>query len=122
MVAQCQDSTNWPCSGLQDGLGSLSGRLETDRDRLIAPGIFEPMAAIGRQQNGHAEFPCGRDKGVCLIAEFAGEHNQPALIQNSPTRRHTHTGTGTLSLGLTSISEANWPRAGSAQQYQGSVR
>ncbi len=61
---------------LHDRVSSHFRRFERHGDGLIAPGIFELMAAIGDVNKLHGELVCGILKTARLIAEFRGEEQQ----------------------------------------------
>jgi len=97
-------------------------------DGLVAPGIFELMAAIGNVNKLDAQPARGVFKAAGLVAQLRGEkHN--ALGCGSRFVRTERQGLATQtndSVGgkdsLALANEANWSRVGSAQQYQGSFK
>lgn len=97
-------------------------------DGLVAPRIFELMAAIRDVNQLHAQLARSIFKTARLVTQFRGE-KQKALGRVirfvNWGRQGLSTQTKDSVCGKVSLARAkgtNWSRVGSAQQYQGSFK
>src|SRR2546429_2526741 len=104
---------------------SFLGRLEVRGNGLIAPGIFQFVAAIGDVNELDAQFARRFLKAPRLVAQFRREEQQAfgGVIGCRGHRLSVQTNDSVCGKDcFASASRTNWSCVGSAQQYQGSLR
>ena len=76
-VAESKNSADlFSSHGFHDRICGSVRRIETNGDRLIAPGIFEPVATVGQVGELNAELLRCRLKTPRLIAKFYGKEQE----------------------------------------------
>src|SRR2546426_6754467 len=89
--------------------------------RLVVPGVFELMTAIGGEEDFDTELLRGLAKAACLVTKLAGEDKESAGESSSMTNVHTKDSACAI-VSFAFAMGTNWSSVGSAQQYQGSFK